>query len=131
MQQSSPKLITSVRPGVYKVRSGALRKSGSPYPRLHLCSTTTTTTTKERRGSELGLALRGGGRLLGFGVALRGSGLWPEAAGHGLGYQRETRKRSRSPVGWASLFSHSRTLARHFVVDGVYWAKGVLSPRKQ
>ena len=124
MQQSSPKLITSVRPGVYKVRSGALRKSGNPYLQLHLCSTTTTTTTKDRRGSKLGLALRGGGRLLGVGVALRCSGSRPEAGGHGLGYQRETRKRSRSPVGWASLFSHSSTLARHFVVDGVNWADG-------
>ena len=65
MQQSSPKLVTSVRPGVYKVRSGALRKSGNPYLQLHLCSTTTTTTTKDRRGSKLGLALRGGWCLLG------------------------------------------------------------------
>ena len=70
MQQSSPKLVTSVRPGVYKVRSGALRKSGNPYQQLHLCSTTTTTTTKDRRGSKLGLALRGGRCLLG--LALRG-----------------------------------------------------------
>ena len=84
----------------------------------------TTTTAKERRGSELGLALRGGGRLLGFGVALRCSGSRPEAGGHGLGYQRETRKRSRSPVGWASLFSHSSTLGWHFVTDGAYWANG-------
>ena len=41
-----------------------------------------------------------------------------------MGYQRETRKRSRSPVGWASLFSHSSTLARHSEVDGVNWADG-------
>ena len=84
----------------------------------------TTTAAKERRGSELGLALRGGGRLLGLGVALRCSGSRPEAGGHGLGYQRETRKRSRSPVGWASVFSHSSTLARHLEVDGVNWANG-------
>ena len=77
----------------------------------------TTTTAKERRGSELGLALRGGGRLLGFGVALRCSGSRPEAGGHGLGYQRETRKRSRSPVGWASLVSHSSTLVVDLDLD--------------
>ena len=55
----------------------------------------------------------------------------PRREGRGVGYQRETRKRSRSLVGWASLFSHSRTPARHFVVDGVYWANGVLGLRKQ
>ena len=70
MQQSSPKLVTSVRPGVYVVRSGALRKPQNPCLRLHLCSTTTTTTTKDHRGSDLGLALRGGRCLLG--LALRG-----------------------------------------------------------
>ena len=69
----------------------------------------TTTTAKERRGSELGLALRGGGRLLGLGVALRCSGSRPEAGGHGAGYQRETRKRSRSLVGWAPLVTLSTT----------------------
>ena len=77
----------------------------------------TNTTTTGRKGSELGLALRGGDRLLGHGAAVRHSGSALRGGGRLLG------------LGVA-LHSSGRGFSEASVVDGANWANGAVAMKQ-